>query len=117
MPRDPSIATAPTGKEGLSIHCHRGYIYKKKKSCVSNYLDFLLFFCVVVVIYSDGLMTVADFGALCRTLFRNEQGKAYVIDDTRLQEMFDVFDRNQVLPGNAVYMSCYSLLQCTGVQR
>lgn len=42
-------------------------------------------------------MTVADFGALCRTLFRNEQGKAYVIDDTQVQEMFDVFDRNKVI--------------------
>lgn len=41
-------------------------------------------------------MTLSDFAALCRTLFRNEQGKAYAIEDCRLQEMFDVFDRNQV---------------------
>lgn len=74
-------------------------------------------FFVVVATYSDGLMTVADFGALCRTLFRNEQGKAYVIDDTRLQEMFDVFDRNQVLPGNARFICLASLCQCSGVQR
>ncbi|XP_032799639.1 uncharacterized protein LOC116936568 [Daphnia magna] len=44
---------------------------------------------------NDGLMTLSDFAALCRTLFRNEQGKAYAIEDCRLQEMFDVFDRNQ----------------------
>ncbi|XP_046633855.1 nicotinamidase-like [Daphnia pulicaria] len=44
---------------------------------------------------SDGLMTLSDFAALCRTLFRNEQGKAYAIEESRLQEMFDVFDRNQ----------------------
>lgn len=50
-----------------------------------------------VCCYSDGLMTLSDFAALCRTLFRNEQGKAYAIEDDRLQEMFDVFDRNQVL--------------------
>ena len=41
-------------------------------------------------------MTLADFAALCRTLFRNERGKAYAIEDQRQQEMFDVFDRNQV---------------------
>lgn len=41
-------------------------------------------------------MTLSDFAALCRTLFRNEQGKAYAIEDSRLQEMFDVFDHNQV---------------------
>lgn len=44
---------------------------------------------------SDGLMTLVDFAALCRTLFRNERGKAYAVEDQRLQEMFDVFDRNQ----------------------
>ncbi len=42
-------------------------------------------------------MTLSDFAALCRTLFRNEQGKAYAIEESRLQEMFDVFDRNQVI--------------------
>ena len=41
-------------------------------------------------------MTLSDFGALCRTLFRNEQGKAYAIENKRLREMFDVFDQNKV---------------------
>jgi len=41
-------------------------------------------------------MTLVDFAALCRTLFRNERGKAYAVEDQRLQDMFDVFDRNQV---------------------
>jgi hypothetical protein len=45
-------------------------------------------------------MTLSDFAALGRTLFRNEQGKAYAIEESRLQEMFDVFDRNQVINKN-----------------
>jgi hypothetical protein len=54
----------------------------------------------MIVYYSDGLMTLSDFAALCRTLFRNEQGKAYAIEESRLQEMFDVFDGNQVKTEN-----------------
>lgn len=49
-------------------------------------------------------MTFADFVALCRTLFRNEQGKAYAIEEGRMQEMFQVFDKNSV---SARPASCY----------
>jgi len=44
---------------------------------------------------SDGLMTFTDFGTLCRTLFRNQLGKAYVIEDKTVEDMFNVFDVNQ----------------------
>ena len=54
-------------------------------------------------------MTLVDFAALCRTLFRNERGKAYAVEDQRLQEMFDVFDRNQVCSINfAIKQSLFS---------
>lgn len=54
-------------------------------------------FCFILTHLSDGLMTYADFVALCRTLFRNEQGKAYAIEENRMQEMFQVFDDNSVM--------------------
>ena len=41
-------------------------------------------------------MTFTDFGTLCRTLFRNQLGKAYVIEDKTVEDMFNVFDVNQV---------------------
>lgn len=44
----------------------------------------------------DGLMTPADFAMLCRTLFRNPHGKAYPIEKQALEDMFNVFDVNQV---------------------
>ena len=45
---------------------------------------------------SDGLLTLSDFASLCRALFRNDQGKAYSINEKHLQDMFDVFDLNEV---------------------
>lgn len=59
---------------------------------------------------SDGLMTLSDFAALCRTLFRNEQGKAYAIEENRLQEMFDVFDQNQVWWKSCIFSIIHSLV-------
>jgi len=46
--------------------------------------------------FRDGLMTPADFAMLCRTLFRNPHGKAYSIEKAVLEDMFNVFDANQV---------------------
>jgi len=43
----------------------------------------------------DGLMTPVDFAMLCRTLFRNQHGKAYTIEKKALDDMFSVFDINQ----------------------
>lgn len=67
-------------------------------------------FFLLLLLSSDGLMTLADFAALCRTLFRNEQGKAYAIEESRIQEMFDVFDQNQVNSFNQTWIASYSIL-------
>lgn len=42
------------------------------------------------------MLTLNDFSTLTRALFRNDQGKAYPVEETQLKEMFDVFDLNQV---------------------
>ncbi|CAG7726422.1 unnamed protein product [Allacma fusca] len=43
----------------------------------------------------DGYLDNAEFGELCRALFRNEQDQPYPVDPKRLRDMFDIFDINQ----------------------
>ena len=46
-------------------------------------------------VHRDGFLDTAEFGELCRALFRDEEDKAYHIDPKRLKDMFDTFDTNQ----------------------
>lgn len=44
--------------------------------------------------FSDDRLSVEEFSLICRALFRNDQGHIYVVEPTRAQEMFGVFDKN-----------------------
>ncbi|XP_037087111.1 uncharacterized protein LOC119107683 isoform X2 [Pollicipes pollicipes] len=43
----------------------------------------------------DGRLSVDEFGALCRALFRSEAGEPYPLETKKLAHMFSVFDTNE----------------------
>lgn len=46
-------------------------------------------------IFSDDLLSLAEFTLICRALFRNDKGHIYVLPEEQLKQMFIVFDKNQ----------------------
>ena len=46
--------------------------------------------------FSDGKLSVDEFGALCRALFRDGTGSPYPLEIKKLAQMFSAFDTNQV---------------------
>lgn len=44
--------------------------------------------------YRDGKLDLEEFRLICRALFRNDKGKIYTLEQSRLQEIFKVFDAN-----------------------
>ena len=44
----------------------------------------------------DGKLSVDEFGALCRALFRDAAGSPYPLEIKKLAHMFSAFDTNQV---------------------
>lgn len=45
--------------------------------------------------YSDGLLSLEEFRIICRALFRNEKGNVYELEESKLKQIFDVFDKNK----------------------
>lgn len=35
-----------------------------------------------------------EFSLICRALFRNDKGKIYALEEQKLEQIFDVFDKN-----------------------
>lgn len=56
--------------------------------------DLLLVICIISL-FSDGLLSLAEFAVLCRALFRNDKGHIYTVPDDQIDNMFSVFDKNQ----------------------
>ncbi|KAF0301170.1 Nicotinamidase [Amphibalanus amphitrite] len=58
---------------------------------------------------SDGKLSVDEFGALCRALFRDETGAPYPLEIKKLACMFSVFDTNQDgFIDSAEFQTCWS---------
>lgn len=46
--------------------------------------------------HRDDKLSVDEFGALCRALFRTAAGDPYPLETKKLAQMFFVFDKNEV---------------------
>lgn len=44
--------------------------------------------------FSDGKLDVEEFKLISRALFRNDKGKIYSLEDSKIREIFTVFDKN-----------------------
>lgn len=49
----------------------------------------------VVLPFSDDLLSLPEFMLICRALFRNDKGHIYVVSDEKLEQIFEVFDKNE----------------------
>ena len=47
------------------------------------------------MLFSDDRHSLAEFTLICRALFRNDKGHIYEISKERLEQMFQVFDKNR----------------------
>lgn len=61
-----------------------------ENNCLNIYLIIINLFDY----FSDGRLSLDEFGLICRALFRNERGQVYQVKPEQLQQMFAVFDKN-----------------------
>ena len=59
---------------------------------------------------SDGSLTINEFSALLKALFRNEKGKPYPVDQHMCNELFMIFNQSGVR-SLCVYVKKNSLLK------
>lgn len=43
----------------------------------------------------DGRLDMEEFKLICRALFRNDKGKIYTLEEDKLRQIFEVFDKNR----------------------
>lgn len=45
--------------------------------------------------FRDGKLDIDEFSLICRALFRNDSGKIYNLEQSKVRDIFSVFDKNK----------------------